>query len=291
MAATGRGAQLGVLVTGPQALEGLQHSTPWSWTRPARSPSGHMSVARVTAVPDGLGADAVLRLAGAVEQGSEHPLGTGRPRLRPAGGGRAAAAGGERVQCAAGAGRAGPGRGAAGRGPRPGRRVARTCSRCPAGGGGRRAHARTGPRGRCRRGAASRSGTSYGPAATGRWTGCGGSAYVPVLATGDREAPARAVAEALGIDGGARPLHTRGQGRPRTGVAGAGLPGRGRRRRRERRRRAGRRRPRDRHGHCAPSPPPRGAPRCARGCPAPPAARAAAAGPGAAPGPRSARGR
>ncbi|MFF3146756.1 HAD-IC family P-type ATPase, partial [Streptomyces sp. NPDC057927] len=37
--------------------------------------TGHMSVARITAVPDGLGRDAVLRLAGGVEQGSEHPLG------------------------------------------------------------------------------------------------------------------------------------------------------------------------------------------------------------------------
>ncbi|MGX5181629.1 heavy metal translocating P-type ATPase [Streptomyces avermitilis] len=75
MAATGRGAQLGVLVTGPQALEGLQHIDAVVLDKTGTLTTGHMSVARVTVVPDGLGRDAVLRLAGGVEQGSEHPLG------------------------------------------------------------------------------------------------------------------------------------------------------------------------------------------------------------------------
>ncbi|MEU0194300.1 heavy metal translocating P-type ATPase [Streptomyces afghaniensis] len=75
MAATGRGAQLGVLVKGPQALEGLQHLDAVVLDKTGTLTSGHMSVARVTAVPDGLGKEAALRLAGAVEQGSEHPLG------------------------------------------------------------------------------------------------------------------------------------------------------------------------------------------------------------------------
>ncbi|WTV81027.1 heavy metal translocating P-type ATPase [Streptomyces sp. NBC_00028] len=75
MAATGRGAQLGVLVTGPQALEGLQHLDAVVLDKTGTLTTGHMSVARVTAVPDGPGRDAVLRLAGAVEQGSEHPVG------------------------------------------------------------------------------------------------------------------------------------------------------------------------------------------------------------------------
>ncbi|WP_037683211.1 cation-translocating P-type ATPase [Streptomyces griseus] len=75
MAATGRGAQLGVLVTGPQALEGLQHLDAVVLDKTGTLTSGHMSVARVTAVPDGLGKETVVRLAGAVEQGSEHPLG------------------------------------------------------------------------------------------------------------------------------------------------------------------------------------------------------------------------
>ncbi|MCX5372313.1 MULTISPECIES: heavy metal translocating P-type ATPase [unclassified Streptomyces] len=75
MAATGRGAQLGILVTGPQALEGLQHLDVVVLDKTGTLTSGHMSVARVTAAPHGLGRDAALRLAGAVEQGSEHPLG------------------------------------------------------------------------------------------------------------------------------------------------------------------------------------------------------------------------
>ncbi|MEU2913897.1 heavy metal translocating P-type ATPase [Streptomyces massasporeus] len=75
MAATGRGAQLGVLVKGPQALEGLQHLDTVVLDKTGTLTSGQMSVARVTAVPDGLGKEAALRLAGAVEQGSEHPLG------------------------------------------------------------------------------------------------------------------------------------------------------------------------------------------------------------------------
>ncbi|MBC7269302.1 MAG: heavy metal translocating P-type ATPase, partial [Streptomyces sp.] len=75
MAATGRGAQLGVLVSGPQALEGLQHLDTVVLDKTGTLTSGHMSVARVTAVPEGLGGDTALRWAGAVEQGSEHPLG------------------------------------------------------------------------------------------------------------------------------------------------------------------------------------------------------------------------
>ncbi|MFD4600537.1 heavy metal translocating P-type ATPase [Streptomyces sp. NPDC058464] len=75
MAATGRGAQLGVLVRGPQALEGLQHLDVVVLDKTGTLTSGRMTVARVTAVPGGLGRDAVLRLAGAVERGSEHPLG------------------------------------------------------------------------------------------------------------------------------------------------------------------------------------------------------------------------
>jgi Cu+-exporting ATPase len=75
MAATGRGAQLGVLVRGPQALEGLRHLDTVVLDKTGTLTSGHMSVARITAVPGSLGKEAVLRLAGAVERGSEHPLG------------------------------------------------------------------------------------------------------------------------------------------------------------------------------------------------------------------------
>ncbi|MEU3198951.1 heavy metal translocating P-type ATPase [Streptomyces sp. NPDC006996] len=75
MAATGRGAQLGVLVKGPQALEALQHIDTVVLDKTGTLTSGHMTVARVTVVPDGLGREEALRLAAAVERGSEHPLG------------------------------------------------------------------------------------------------------------------------------------------------------------------------------------------------------------------------
>ncbi|WP_413803516.1 heavy metal translocating P-type ATPase [Streptomyces iranensis] len=75
MAATGRGAQLGVRVSGARALEGLRHLDAVVLDKTGTLTSGHMSVARVTAVPGGLGEERVIRLAGAVEQGSEHPLG------------------------------------------------------------------------------------------------------------------------------------------------------------------------------------------------------------------------
>ncbi|GHI01975.1 carbonate dehydratase [Streptomyces cellostaticus] len=103
LAATGRGAQLGVLVSGPQALEGLRHLDTVVLDKTGTLTSGHMSVTRVTALPGGLGKDAVLRLAAAVEQGSEHPLG------------RAIAAHQERALPAVRDFRAQPGRGVRGR--------------------------------------------------------------------------------------------------------------------------------------------------------------------------------
>jgi Cu+-exporting ATPase len=75
MAATGRGAQLGVLVKGPQALEALRHIDTVVLDKTGTLTSGHMTVGRITTLPGGLGREKVLRLAGAVERGSEHPLG------------------------------------------------------------------------------------------------------------------------------------------------------------------------------------------------------------------------
>jgi len=75
MAATGRGAQLGVLVSGPQTLEALRHVDTVVLDKTGTLTTGHMSVTRMTTLPGGLGQEEVLRLAGAVEQGSEHPLG------------------------------------------------------------------------------------------------------------------------------------------------------------------------------------------------------------------------
>lgn len=75
LAATGRGAQLGVLVSGPRTLEALQHVDTVVLDKTGTLTSGHMSVARVTVTPDGIGRQTALRLAGAVEHGSEHPIG------------------------------------------------------------------------------------------------------------------------------------------------------------------------------------------------------------------------
>ncbi|MGW6983993.1 heavy metal translocating P-type ATPase [Streptomyces sp. NPDC054932] len=75
LAATGRGAQLGLLVSGPQALETLRHVDTVVLDKTGTLTTGRMTVARVTPVPDGIGRDRALWLAAAVEQGSEHPLG------------------------------------------------------------------------------------------------------------------------------------------------------------------------------------------------------------------------
>ncbi|MFF2787811.1 heavy metal translocating P-type ATPase [Streptomyces sp. NPDC058049] len=75
LAATGRGAQLGLLVSGPRALETLRHVDTVVLDKTGTLTTGRMTVTRVTAVPDGMGTERALWLAAAVEQGSEHPLG------------------------------------------------------------------------------------------------------------------------------------------------------------------------------------------------------------------------
>ncbi|MGW2086523.1 heavy metal translocating P-type ATPase [Streptomyces sp. NPDC001880] len=75
MAATGRGARLGILISGPQALEGLRHIDTVVLDKTGTLTTGHMTVGRVTETPGGLGTEHALRLAGSVESGSEHPIG------------------------------------------------------------------------------------------------------------------------------------------------------------------------------------------------------------------------
>jgi Cu+-exporting ATPase len=75
LAATGRGAQLGVLVGGARALESLRAVDTVVLDKTGTLTAGRMSVARVTVRPGGRSQAEVLSLAGAVEQGSEHPLG------------------------------------------------------------------------------------------------------------------------------------------------------------------------------------------------------------------------
>ncbi|MFF0414691.1 heavy metal translocating P-type ATPase [Kitasatospora sp. NPDC004745] len=77
LAATGRGAELGVLVRGPEVMENLRRVDTVVLDKTGTLTTGRMELASVT-VADGPGAasgDAVLRLAGAVEHRSEHPVG------------------------------------------------------------------------------------------------------------------------------------------------------------------------------------------------------------------------
>ncbi|TGB18479.1 heavy metal translocating P-type ATPase, partial [Streptomyces palmae] len=75
LAATGRGAQLGILVRGPQALESLRRVDTVVLDKTGTLTHGALDVVAVTVRPDGLAAAEAVRLAGAVEQGSEHPVG------------------------------------------------------------------------------------------------------------------------------------------------------------------------------------------------------------------------
>ncbi|MFI5520839.1 heavy metal translocating P-type ATPase [Streptomyces platensis] len=74
LAATGRGAQLGILVRGPEALERLRRIDTVVLDKTGTLTTGRMSVTALTARTGGLDAATALRLAATVEQGSEHPL-------------------------------------------------------------------------------------------------------------------------------------------------------------------------------------------------------------------------
>ncbi|MFH8554157.1 heavy metal translocating P-type ATPase [Streptomyces celluloflavus] len=74
LAATGRGAQLGILVSGPQALERLRRIDTVVLDKTGTLTTGRMSVTSLTPRAGGLDPADTLRLAAAVEQGSEHPL-------------------------------------------------------------------------------------------------------------------------------------------------------------------------------------------------------------------------
>src|SRR5665811_1132386 len=71
---TGRGAQLGILNKGPQILESTRRVDTIVLDKTGTITTGHMSVAAVHAT-DGESAQEVLRLAGALEDASEHPIG------------------------------------------------------------------------------------------------------------------------------------------------------------------------------------------------------------------------
>ncbi len=84
---TGRGAQLGILIKGPQVLESTRRVDTIVLDKTGTVTTGRMTVTAVHAADDAL-ADDVLRLAGAAESASEHPIAraiaAARQRLRTA---------------------------------------------------------------------------------------------------------------------------------------------------------------------------------------------------------------
>ena len=70
---TGRGAQLGILIKGPEVLERTRRITTVVLDKTGTVTEGRMALAEVTL--DGASRADVLRLAGAVEAASEHPIG------------------------------------------------------------------------------------------------------------------------------------------------------------------------------------------------------------------------
>lgn len=71
---TGRGAQLGILIRGPQVLEQTRRIDTIVIDKTGTITSGQMALAEVRAV-DGVDADDLLQTAAAAERGSEHPIG------------------------------------------------------------------------------------------------------------------------------------------------------------------------------------------------------------------------
>ena len=70
---TGRGAQLGIVIKGPEVLESTRAVDTIVLDKTGTVTTGKMSLAGVTAAP-GADVNQLLRLAGAVEDASEHPI-------------------------------------------------------------------------------------------------------------------------------------------------------------------------------------------------------------------------
>src|SRR3954452_8727251 len=73
MVGTGRGAQLGILIKGPEVLESTRAVDTVVLYKPGTVTTGRMALVDVVAA-EGADADEVLRLAGALEDASEHPI-------------------------------------------------------------------------------------------------------------------------------------------------------------------------------------------------------------------------
>lgn len=73
MAGTGRGAQLGILIKGPEVLETARRIDTVVLDKTGTVTTGRMTLGRVHALPGTTGSE-VLRLAGALEHASAHPV-------------------------------------------------------------------------------------------------------------------------------------------------------------------------------------------------------------------------
>ncbi|PGH50304.1 copper-translocating P-type ATPase [Streptomyces sp. Ru87] len=73
MVGTGRGAQLGILIKGPEVLESTRRVDTVLLDKTGTVTTGRMTLHGVHPAP-GVGEDELLRLAGAVEHASEHPI-------------------------------------------------------------------------------------------------------------------------------------------------------------------------------------------------------------------------
>ncbi|MBA9002323.1 heavy metal translocating P-type ATPase [Thermomonospora cellulosilytica] len=73
MVGTGRGAQLGILIKGPEVLESTRAVDTVVLDKTGTVTTGKMALVEVITA-DGVAADEVLRLAGALEDASEHPI-------------------------------------------------------------------------------------------------------------------------------------------------------------------------------------------------------------------------
>ncbi|MFI0778316.1 heavy metal translocating P-type ATPase [Streptomyces sp. NPDC021212] len=73
MVGTGRGAQLGILIKGPEVLESTRRVDTVVLDKTGTVTTGRMRLHQIIPAP-GTGEDELLRLAGAVEHASEHPI-------------------------------------------------------------------------------------------------------------------------------------------------------------------------------------------------------------------------
>ncbi len=248
---TGRGAQLGILIKGPEVLESTRRVDTVVLDKTGTVTTGQMSLVEVHAA-DGADEELVLRLAGAVEHASEHPIAraiaTGAAERI---GDLPEVEGFQNIEGLGVQGVVGEHAVLVGR--------ARLLEEWSVRLGEELVTAKKEAEDKGRTAVlVAWDGEARGvlvvadtvkPTSAEAIAGLRQLGLRPVLLTGDNEAVAQAVAAEVGIRGGHRRGPAEGQGRRRQATAGRGTRGRHGRRRRERRRRTRPGRPRARHGY------------------------------------------